>query len=148
MPSQQDPDFERYPETVLHFNGDSPFEVDLRRIPSMRDIERLRRLGLDGSFAVVTAHDPEGRDLDAAENERRNEALANRLTAGGISFAAVDACSPDGKHRESSVAIETPLEPSIELARDFGQVAIFWFDGSRFWIESVIRTVPAILLPR
>jgi len=147
-PSQQDPDFDRYPETILHFTGPAGFEVDLRRAVSGEDVEGLRRRGLKASFAVLTAHDPEGRDLDEGENERRNDALKHRLASAHVGFVEVNACSPDGKHCECSVAIETPLASAIELASAFDQLAIFWFDGARFWIESVIRTIPPIPLPR
>jgi hypothetical protein len=37
---------------------------------------------------------------------------------------------------------------AIELARELEQVAIFWFDGKRFWIIGVMVDIDPIMLPR
>jgi len=147
-PDQHDPDWSRYPETILSFSTEPRVEIDLRKIPSERVIAQLGSVGFSGPFAVITAFDPRGHDLSAADNEKRRRDLDRRLTAEGYKFAHVDACSPDRSHCESSVAVVVPQERAIELARDLEQVAIFWFDGKRFWILGAVLDTDPIELPR
>ena len=66
----------------------------------------------------------------------------------GYKFAHVDACSPDRSHCEPSVAVAMPQEKAIDLAREMEQVAIFWFDGRRFWIFGVVVETDPLMLPR
>lgn len=147
-PEQHDPDWPRYPETILSFSTKPAVEINLREIPSERAIADLSAAGFGQPFAVLTAFDPRGRDLSAAENERRRRELDARLTAEGFEFAHVDACSPDRAHCEYSVAVLMPQEKAIELARELEQVAIFWFDGKRFWILAAIVEADPLVLPR
>jgi hypothetical protein len=127
-PEQHDPDWPRYPETILTFSTNPP--------------------GLDKPFAVLTAFDPRGQDLSVAENEKRRRALDARLTTSGYKFVSVDACSPDRTHCECSVAVKMPQEKAIALARELEQVAIFWFDGKRFWIIGALVEADPLMLPR
>jgi Protein of unknown function (DUF3293) len=147
-PDQQDPDWPRYPETILSFSTKPVVEIDLREIPSERAIADLSTVGFGRPFAVLTAFDPGGRDLSRAENERRRRELDARLTVEGYEFAPVDACSPDRAHCERSVAVVMPQKKAIELARELEQVAIFWFDGKLFWILGVIVEADPLKLPR
>ena len=147
-PDQHDPDWPRYPETILSFSTEPRIEIDLREIPSHSVISRLGGAGFSAPFAVITAFDPRGKDLSAAENERRRRHLDQRLTAEGYNFVHVDACSPDRTHCECSVAVVMPQEKAIELARELEQVAIFWFDGRRFWIIGVLVDADPLMLPR
>jgi hypothetical protein len=147
-PDQHDPDWPRYPETVLTFATSPPVEIDLREIPSEHTIGQLNAAGFGKPFAIMTAFDPRGRDLPRAENEQRKRALDQRLLASGYTFAPVDSCSPDRSHCESSVAVVMPQEEALDLARGMEQVAIFWFDGKRFWILGAIVETDPIMLPR
>jgi hypothetical protein len=147
-PDQHDPDWPRYPETVLTFATSPPVEIDLRDVPSERAIRQLSAAGFGEPFAIMTAFDPRGRDLSRAENEQRKRALDERLLASGYKFAPVDSCSPDRSHCESSVAVVMPQEEALDLAREMEQVAIFWFDGKRFWILGAILETDPIILPR
>jgi len=147
-PEQHDPDWPRYPETILSFSTKPVVEIDLREIPSERAITNLRAAGFGQPFAVLTAFDPHGRNLSPAENEKRRRDLDQRLTAEGYRFAPVDACSPDHAHCECSVAVLMPQEKAIGLARELEQVAIFWFDGKRFWILAAIVAADPLVLPR
>ena len=147
-PDHQDPDWPRYPETILSFSTRPVVEIDLREIPSERAIADLGAVGFGQPFAVLTAFDPRGRDLSPAENETRKGDLDQRLTAESYRFAHVDACSPDRLHCECSVAVVMPQEKAIDLARELEQVAIFWFDGKRFWILGAIVETDPIMLPR
>ncbi len=123
-------------------------EIDLRVIPSESALAKLDAAGFGEPFAVLTAFDPHGRDLSQAENEERRRELDQRLTAEGYKFAHVDACSPDRSHCERSVAVVMPQEKAIDLARAMEQVAIFWFDGKRFWIFGVVVETDPLMLPR
>jgi hypothetical protein len=147
-PDQHDPDWARYPETILSFSMEPRIEIDLREIPSERIVAGLGAAGFSGPFAVITAFDPRGHDLSAAENEKRRHALDQRLTAEGYKFGHVDACSPDRSHCECSVAVLMPQEKAIDLARELEQVAIFWFDGKRFWILGALVETDPVELPR
>jgi hypothetical protein len=147
-PDQHDPDWPRYPETVLTFATRPPLEIDLREIPPNSAIAQLRAAGFGEPFAIVTAFDPEGRNLSAAENERRKQELDRRLTSRGFRFVQVDCCSPDRSHCECSVAVKMPQREALDLAREMRQVAIFWFDGKRFWILGALVEADPLMLPR
>jgi hypothetical protein len=147
-PEQHDPDWPRYPETILSFSTQPAVEIDLRQIPSEGALAQLRAIGFGQPFAVLTAFDPRGRDLSPAENGKRRRDLDQRLRAEGYRFAQVDACSPDRSHCECSVAVVMSQEKAIDIARKLGQVAIFWFDGKRFWILGVVVETDPLMLPR
>jgi hypothetical protein len=137
----------RYPETVLKFAMEPEISVDLRASvePPVRDA--LRAIGLDGRFAVLTAHNPRGETIDREENETRAAELESELRSAGERFMRVDACSPDASHCECSVALMSTLERAIAIARRFEQIAIFWFDGDHFWIARVLSDGPPLKLP-
>ncbi len=147
-PDQQDPDWPRYPETVLYFETTPRVVIDLRAIPSEGKIATLKAAGLDQPFAIVTAFDPRGENLSPAENEKRKQKLNERLRSSGYRFAQVDCCSPDRSHCECSVAVVMPQEKALDLAREEQQVAIFWFDGKRFWILGALAETDPLMLPR
>lgn len=147
-PDQHDPDWPRYPETVLAFATRPPIEIDLRQVPSDDAIAVLKAAGLGQPFAIMTAFDPRGENLSRSENERRRHDLDKRLRASGYDFARVDCCSPDRSHCECSVAVVMPQEKAVDLARELEQVAIFWFDGSRFWILGALVETDPLMLPR
>jgi uncharacterized protein DUF3293 len=147
-PEQHDPDWPRYPETILGFSTNPAVEIDLREIPSVQAIAGLAAGGFGQPFAVLTAFDPRGRDLSAAENEARRRDLDARLEGSGYRFVSVEACSPDRAHCECSVAVVMPQQKAIALARELEQVAIFWFDGRRFWILGALVEADPLMLPR
>ena len=147
-PEQHDPDWPRYPDTILTFSTNPVVEIDLREIPSARAIADLAAAGFDKPFAVLTAFDPRGQDLSAAENEKRRRELDALLRKSGHKFVSVDACSPDRTHCECSVAVKMPQKKAIALARELEQVAIFWFDGKRFWIVGALMEADPLMLPR
>jgi uncharacterized protein DUF3293 len=147
-PDQHDPDWPRYPETILRFQIEPALEIDLRQTPSERDLAQLAAAGFNRPFAVLTAFDPRGHDLSSSENEQRKRDLDRRLTSKGYDFAHVDACSPDRSHCECSVAVVMSQEDALALARELEQVAIFWFDGKSFWILGAILETDPLMLPR
>ena len=147
-PDQHDPDWPRYPETVLEFATTPVVKIDLREIPSDDKIAAFHSAGLDQPFAIMTAFDPRGENLSLAENEKRKLDLDRRLRSSGYRFVEVDACSPDRSHCECSVAVVMPQGKAIDLARELEQVAIFWFDGKRFWILGALVETNPLMLPR
>jgi hypothetical protein len=147
-PDQHDPDWPRYPETVLTFATRPPLEIDLREIPSDSALAQLRAAGFGKPFAIVTAFDPDGKNLSVAENEQRKRELDRRLISTGYHFVHVDSCSPDRSHCEGSVAVTMPKQKALDLAREMRQVAIFWFDGKRFWILGALTDADPLMLPR
>jgi hypothetical protein len=147
-PDQHDPDWPLYPETILTFATTPPVEIDLRAVPSSRVVKELAAAGFGAPFVVLTAYDPRGENLSPEENDRRQRRLDERLKAAGYRFVRVDACSPDRSHCECSVAALMPQAEAIELARELEQVAIFWFDGQRFWIVGALVETDPLMLPR
>jgi hypothetical protein len=147
-PDQHDPDWPKYPETVLHFATDPKVTIDLRVVMGAEDHAALRRIGLGEPFVVMTAFDPRGENLSREENDARAERLDARLRESGYSFTRVDACSPDGEHCECSVAVKMPRDDAVKLATEFEQVAIFWFDGEMFWIIGAWVEADPMMLPR
>jgi hypothetical protein len=147
-PDQHDPDWPRYPETILDFATTPAVEIDLREILSGDALAALQAAGLGQPFAIITAFDPRGENLAPAENEKRRRELEQRLRSRGYRFAPVDCCSPDRAHCECSVAVLMPQAEAIELAREMEQVAIFWFDGKRFWILGALVETDPMMLPR
>ena len=145
-PETLDPDWARYPNTVLRLAGDAM--VDLRRPVGEDTVRALSALGLTGSFAVITAHDPRGEDLSPAENAERGVRFEEELRSRGVQFVRVDACSPDGEHCEAGAAAKVSYDSARQLALDHGQVAFFWFDGERFWIAGGLLETDPVALPR
>ena len=123
-----------YPDTVLEFQTRPPFSVDLRRPVDLATLAWLRDAGLGEPFAIVTACNPGGAQLDEKENRVQTGNLEASLRAGGLAIIHVDGCSPDRTHREPEFAVLLPLEDALALALHFGQDALFWFDGERFWL--------------
>jgi uncharacterized protein DUF3293 len=147
-PDQQDPDWPRYPETILEFATTPAVVIDLRKVPSEAAIAALKAGGLGQPFAIMTAFDPRGENLSPAQNQQRTQALDARLRAGSYRFAQVDACSPDRSHCECSFAVVMPQDIALALARELEQVAIFWFDGAAFWILGALAEADPLMLPR
>jgi hypothetical protein len=145
-PETLDPDWARYPNTVLRLAGD--VMVDLRRPVGEDTVRLLSALGLSGPFAVITAHDPRGEDLSPAENAERGVRFEEELRSSGVQFVHVDACSPDGEHCEASLAAKVSYDSARQLALDHRQVAFFWFDGERFWIAGGLLETDPVALPR
>lgn len=147
-PDAHDPDWPKYPETILTFATEPAVEIDLRAIPPSGALSALAEAGFGKPFAIITAFDPRGENHSPEENEERSRALERRLSRAGCEFVPVDCCSPDRSHCERSVAVVMPQKAAVDLARELEQVAIFWFDGERFWIIGAIVETDPLMLPR
>ena len=137
--------YDQYPNTILEFLGPPVERVDLRVPLTTATRELVKRVGPGERFAVLTAENPCGenvedaataRQADAREerNERRTGRLEDELDRRGVPYSAVDGVSPDGSYRERCLAIALPRGEAVELARRLEQLALFWYDGSAFWL--------------
>jgi hypothetical protein len=136
-----------YPETVLVFAGEPEMMIDLRRPLSPATKNALKAMGLGEPFSILTAYNPRGETIAAEENERRFDELTAELRSAGIEYLVMDACSPDRSHCECSVVLKGSRSAAIEIAKRWEQVAIFWYDGGRFWIYGAISAIEPIPLP-
>lgn len=145
-PESSDPRWATYPDTIVEIHASPLVRLDLRRPIAPEVVLRLRRLGLGDAWAIITAHNP-GRILPPQENERREKALAGAVQALGVPFLPADGVSPDGGHREAGIAIALERGRAVALAGEFGQSAIFWFDGEGFWLVPALVGGAPIGLP-
>jgi len=126
--------WKRYAETILEFGSGADLRIDLRRKPTAEQRAALTALGLQGCFAVVTACNPEGRELSAETNRERTRDLQREIASAAGTCLRADGVSVDGSHRETGVAIVCEKQRAIDLGRRHGQLAIYWYDGRRFWL--------------
>lgn len=146
---RSDPCWDAYPHTVLEFADPPVLRIDLREPVGPEQCRALTRLGLPGTFAVVTACNPRGRRLSGPENQRRSRWLRAQVAAAAIESLRADGVSTDGRHREPglALAVDDPAR-AIRIAVACEQSAIFWFDGRRFSILPVLETgVAGVNLP-
>lgn len=101
--------------------------------------------GLPPRFGVVTAHNPDGKVMDAAANAAADAALKARLDRSGLHHFRVTGRSRDGSHQEPGygVAAESP-EAVRHLSHEFRQLAFFWVDGGEVF---VVNTAGSLLHP-
>lgn len=129
-----------YADTILEFPDAPKARVDLRQPVTVETRALLASRGLPSTFAVVTAEFPIGGSAvhagmpNAATDSSSQALLEARLARTGVSFRLMDGVSPDGTHRERSVAVALARTEAVALARELHQHAIFWFDGASFWL--------------
>lgn len=140
-----DPSFLNYGRTILRF--ETGIDIDLRSELDAADLDDIRALGIGDSFAVITAYNPHGGDIDEDDNERRQTQLLSEIAGLGVPYLRVAGRSPDGEHCEDSVAVAMPFETARTLAARFGQTAIYWFDGDRFVLRGAAASFPDVDLP-
>lgn len=163
MPDNQkriDEKWAQYPSTILEFAPPDRLRIDLRKPLGAPERATLAALGLDRPFAVLTAENPFGENAEdeptaaqEAETERKNAArraeLEAELRKSTVTFQPCDGVAADGDYREHGVAVVLPRDQAVMLARRFGQLAIFWFDGRAFMlIGAVARKAPEKLPKR
>lgn len=136
----------RYAETTLRF-PDSGLTLDLRLPLPAATPARFAELGLSQPFAIVTACNPLGIELEAAANRRLSAVLGHLVRERYPGAVRANGGSPDGRHEEEGWAIPVPLPVAERLAAEFLQNALFWFDGTRCFILPVLGTGPVLPLP-
>ena len=74
--------------------------------------------------------------------------LEAELRKAGVNFQPCDGLAADGDYREHGVAVVLPRDQAVMLARRFGQLAIFWFDGRAFMLVGAASRKPPEKLPK
>lgn len=149
MAPVDDRKWERFENTILELLSPSGLiTVDLRRKLSAEMHERLAEIGPPGEFAVVTAANPKGENVTAAENDVRYERLRAVVVRDGVYFVRADGVSPDGRHRERGFAVWAGRQACAKLAAEFEQLAFFLYDGETFWIIGALDSGEQVRLPR
>ena len=91
--------------------------------------------GWPETFAVVTAHNPEGVVDDPSANETADLSLRQEIERAGLIHFRVTGGSLDGRHQEPGWGI---VLAAPDLARDlserFEQLAYFWVENSRLFL--------------
>jgi len=91
--------------------------------------QAVRERALSG--VVITAWNPGLDRPSIEENNHANELLLKRLETYCSDIWEADGFSPDQTHREPGfIAWELKPEIGLQIAREFGQLAIFYFEAS------------------
>lgn len=134
-----------YADTVVEFTtARGARTLDLRTAVNDDDRASLAALGLGRPFAVVTAYRADAAPEAAA---RATAALRDALHARESLLATTVARSPNGTHAEPGFACALPRDAAVAFGREYGQDAIFWYDGQRVWIVAACATHPDTPLP-
>ena len=147
-----------YPNTILAFAAPEPLRVDLRTRVSDEQRRALAAAGWANPFAVFTAENPSGDHAEdtptadaAAAKERKNRdrrgALRGELRARGLRLREVEASAPNGEYSEQCVAVDVALADARRIAREFDQLALFWYDGTVFWLVPAKLGETPVALP-
>ena len=91
--------------------------------------------GWPETFAVVTAHNPEGVVDDPSANETADLSLRQEIERAGLIHFRVTGGSLDGRHQEPGwgIVLATP-ELARDLSERFEQLAYFWVENSRLFL--------------
>lgn len=135
-----------FPCTHLHFVDEPPLTIDVRGHVTHDVRAGLAAHALIGTFAVVTAQDPMGKTQSREANAQLAAKLQKQVASLGAPYTRVQACNPDRSHCEESVAIVLARHKAVDLACDYDQLAIFWFDGDAFWIVPARSSKRAVRL--
>ena len=138
MRPADDPGWASYAETILAFPGQDTLEIDLSIPVSLSAQRGLVARGLDSPFGLVTPCNPRGRPSSPEENGARLVRFLAGLGRSGTPLVRVDGLSPDRRHVEHGVALTWPQEKVVALARRWEQSAIYWWDGTRFWVVGAL----------
>jgi phosphopantetheinyl transferase len=91
--------------------------------------EAVRSRAMSG--VMITAWNPGPERPSIEENNQANELLLKRIETYCSDIWEADGFSPDGTHREPGfMAWEMKPEIGLQIAREFGQFAIFYFEAS------------------
>lgn len=134
------PEHAAWAETILAF-GDAQLSIDLREPVGEPARQSLVDLGLDQPFAIITPCNPHGWELDEATNTRRLIDFEQALVERGLPSVPAEGRSPDATHREPGWALLLPRDEAVGLARQWGQLGLYWWDGTRFEVVMVPEEV-------
>ena len=91
---------------------------------------------LPESFAVVTAHNPSGKELTAGENSSRNEQLQQQIFEKNFSFFPVTGFDPGSDYAEPGYGINCTEDEAIALAKSWDQEAIFYVEDWTIYLTA------------
>jgi uncharacterized protein DUF3293 len=134
-----DPNYDHYYRTVLEFHIEA--ELILVRVDQPIDAGVSHDLNVycpGPGFVVLTAFNPRGIEVDPDENEARQDQLEVRLMEQRRQFVRCDGFDPDSDHRERGVAVHMERPDAHDMGVEFEQSAMYWFDGSRFWLVPIL----------
>jgi hypothetical protein len=136
-----------YANTLLRIGDRRQIKIDLR-LPLSDETRRVLTVLLpEKTFAIVTSFNPGGKRAHSWTNQWRHLRMRAALTSRALHFTLADGESADGTHRERGFAIALGRGDAATLARSYGQLAMYWFDGEAFWIDDVRTTRTSQRLP-
>lgn len=107
-------------------------QVEMRPMGSelwTEGVEAVRSRAKSG--VMITAWNPGPDRPSVEENNQANDLLLKRLETYCSDIWEADGFSPDGTHREPGfIAWEMKPEIGLQIAREFGQFAIFYFEAN------------------
>ena len=92
--------------------------------------------GLPESFCIVTACNPDGKTIPAAENEKRSAAFRKQLAKLGLDHFPVTGFDANSPHEEAGFGILCDLPQAHSLGKALVQEAIFWIHRGRVTLVS------------
>ncbi|QLE84267.1 MULTISPECIES: DUF3293 domain-containing protein [Shewanella] len=91
------------------------------------------------SFAIITAHNPQGEILSASQNRLLDRKLQGEIEKMGLPYRAMVGTSSDRRHMEKSWAVAIDKPAAIALGLAFKQNAIYFVEND------TLRLVPCLL---
>lgn len=117
----------------------SPGSGDPRLRPEYRRVRfRCERSEIPPSFFVITAHNPDGRKVDGAANERADDRFRKLLGRLRFEHFPVTGGSLDFSHAEPGHGVVATREQALSLARHFRQEAVYEIREGRVFLVSAL----------
>lgn len=124
-------------EDELEVFREAVIDLDGKLVPVEEPLDpalasHLQQLGLGATFAVITPCNPDGVVRSPLENVLLLQMFQDWVRHERIDAMPAHGRSRDGSHVERGRALAVSREAAIAIGRQWEQVAVFWFDGSRF----------------
>jgi len=94
------------------------------------------------SFAIITAHNPQGQTLSKLENEKRHWALRGKLGRCDILCWEVTGGSQDFSYQEKGWGALIPRQEAIQMGLHFQQNAIYWVQSGILHLLPCVPEMP------
>ncbi|PSW19012.1 DUF3293 domain-containing protein [Photobacterium sanctipauli] len=89
-------------------------------------------------FAILTAFNPRSIVISHQVNKKRHHMLVNELSTLTLQLRPISCSAIDGDWQELGVMAGLPLASAINLARRWGQNAIYWVEGNDLYLVPVL----------
>ncbi|WP_394131576.1 DUF3293 domain-containing protein [Shewanella maritima] len=93
-----------------------------------------QRLSNHFSFAIITAHNPQGDKLTSCQNRLLDKQLLRTIMQLKRPYRALVGAAPDLSHMEKSWAVFIEKEQALDLGRQFKQHAIYYVDRGKLFL--------------